>query len=386
MRKPLVKEVTSLDSLPPSPKNLSRGLTGIQPTVTEESGTPKSPLSRNQPKSYRRAANSGQNSPKHTSPRVMSSRALSIRQDSVAVPIADSSIFVGPPLVIDSTPSSPSPLSALPSWVRGEEIGRGSMGTVYQGMIRATGSMIAVKEIFIVSEEDAAMSSKLMQEVETLRTLDHPHIVRLLGFELKKESLEIFLEYVPGGSLSGVIRRFGALGQTLTRTYAEQILSGLSYLHAKQIIHRDLKAANVLISSEGRAKLADFGCSKKLSKLEATLGEKTILAQTLVGSVPWMAPELISQSGYTTKADIWSFGCLLIEMISGKPPWGDHDNNLATMLAIATSHNGPQLPVKDGEDNELTAQFKEFIESCLIRDPFKRPTAQALRRHAFLIT
>ena len=270
-------------------------------------------------------------------------------------------------------------------WLKGDEIGRGSMGLVFQGILKETGGMIAVKEVAIKSEEDAALTEKIMREVELLKQFDHPNIVKMLGYQLEGDSLEIFLEYVPGGSLHGVLKRFGALGQVLVANYTSQILSGLAYLHAKQIAHRDLKCANVLLTSDGKVKLADFGCSKRLERLEATIGDKTLFAQTFTGSVPWMAPEVISQSGHTTKADIWSVGCLVIEMLSGRPPWGPADNNFATMMQIANSKEGPPLPEVDGEGEHLTLDCQGFIKSCVNKDAALRPTAEQLRRHAFIM-
>ncbi len=129
----------------------------------------------------------------------------------------------------------------------------------------------------------------------------------------------------------------------LIRRFSWQILCGIEYLHSKQIIHRDIKGANILVTDNGIAKLADFGCSKQLvgSLCSASL-EASMFA--LKGSVPWMAPEVIKQSGCSYASDIWSFGATVIEMATGKPPWSDYTDNLAALFHVATSKDPPVVP------------------------------------------
>lgn len=135
---------------------------------------------------------------------------------------------------------------------------------------------------------------------------------RYLGTNKTDRYLYIILEYVTGGSVASMLKQFGPFSENLIRRFSYQILSGVSYLHSKGIIHRDIKGANILVTDTGVAKLADFGCSKRLPGLCSVSLEESMLA--IRGSIPWMAPEVIKQSGYGRSSDIWSFGATVIEM------------------------------------------------------------------------
>jgi mitogen-activated protein kinase kinase kinase len=219
-----------------------------------------------------------------------------------------------------------------------------------------------------------------MKEVELLQSIpSHENIVKYITHRIHNEDLEIFLEYVSGGNLYSLIRKCGGLSESLAKNYLGQILEGLAFLHAQGIWWRDLKAANCLLSADGKVKLSDFGCSKRKEKLQATFGEKTLLAETVIGSIPWMAPEVITQTGYTDKADIWSLGILSLELVLGKNPWGSgFDNAFVLMLQIATNTNGPEIPEKDAEGTPLSVNFKLFVKSCLQREPAERLSAKEL--------
>ena len=122
-----------------------------------------------------------------------------------------------------------------------------------------------------------------------------------------------------GGSLLAIVNKFGALPEEATRRYTRQILAGLEYLHFNSVIHRDIKAANVLVDRNGVCKLADFGTAKKVHELNSQKNSMT-------GTVNWMAPEVIKQEKYGRAADIWSVGCTVYEMITGQPPWSEFEN------------------------------------------------------------
>jgi mitogen-activated protein kinase kinase kinase len=162
---------------------------------------------------------------------------------------------------------------------------------------------------------------------------------------LEDDYLNIFLEYVPGGSVTALLRNYGAFEETLVKNFVRQILEGLNYLHERDIIHRDIKGANILVDNKGGIKISDFGISKKVE--DSTYNFKPILSPysdvvidlltgnrvhrpSLQGSVFWMAPEVVKQSGHTRKADIWSVGCLVVEMLTGEHPWAQ----LTQMQAI----------------------------------------------------
>lgn len=140
--------------------------------------------------------------------------------------------------------------------------------------------------------------------------------------------LNIFLEYVPGGSVATLLKNYGAFEEALVRNFVRQILQGLSYLHERDIIHRDIKGGNILVDNKGGIKISDFGISKKVE--DSILTSARVHRPSLQGSVFWMAPEVVKQTSYTLKADIWSVGCLVVEMLTGEHPWAQ----LTQMQAI----------------------------------------------------
>jgi serine/threonine protein kinase len=212
-------------------------------------------------------------------------------------------------------------------------------------------------------------------ELELYKKLNHKHIVGFTAshFDTKTWTLYIFLEYVPGGSISSMLERFGLFSEELTRNYTRQLLLGLEYLHGVRVVHRDLKGANILVSRDGIVKLTDFGASKAYRDATITDGMKS-----LRGSVFWMAPEVIKGTGYGRKADVWSLGCTVIEMLSGKHPWPDLDNHWSAMFQIAKTKDGPPRPT------EISDTARDFLDKCLHPDPKERLNASELLHHPFV--
>ena len=198
--------------------------------------------------------------------------------------------------------------------------------------------------------------------------------MKYLGSETLNSEYYIYMEYLSGGSIKSLIDKYGSLDESTIKLYTRQILDGMIYLHSKNIIHMDIKAANILVSSEGKVKLSDFGCSSKLDFGQS----KNDLIKTIKGSLPRMAPEVISQTCYSLKSDIWSLGCTLIEMASGKAPWGDFDNIMAAIYFIANSSKIPDIP------SHLSDDAKYFISQCINRDYQKRPKAAELANLKFI--
>jgi hypothetical protein len=161
-------------------------------------------------------------------------------------------------------------------WKLGYKLGSGAFGVVHIGMNTFTGKLMAVKSIKL----ERAVMKDIRREVDLLRSLDHINIVRYLGAEMDVKYLHIFQEWVPGGSLTSMISKFGAFPINVVRNYLSQILEGLAYLHDQNIMHRDLKGSNVLVSDDGVVKLADFGASKRLESLQSDL----MLSMTMRGS------------------------------------------------------------------------------------------------------
>ena len=158
----------------------------------------------------------------------------------------------------------------------------------------------------------------MKSEIRILKELKHPNIIRYIGTNLVEDmkGAGIIMEYVSGGSIRNLIGQFGRLDEQISRVYLSQILKGLVYLHSNNIIHRDLKCANVFLDSEGVIKIGDFGSSIKLNK-----GQQATQQSSIVGSLYWLAPEIAFNINYTYKSDVWSLGCLLIEMLTGNPPY-----------------------------------------------------------------
>ncbi|GBL49268.1 ATP binding [Candidozyma auris] len=267
-------------------------------------------------------------------------------------------------------------------WVQGARIGSGSFGTVVLGMDPMTGELMAVKQVPIPTgaarhnDSQRSMIEALHHEMTLLKELNHENIVRYYGSSSEGSFLNIFLEYVPGGSVQSMLQSYGPFEEPLIRNFVRQVLVGLSYLHSVDIIHRDIKGANILIDIKGTVKISDFGISKKVDSSEDREGNKQARRASLQGSVYWMAPEVVKQTAYTKKADIWSVGCLVVEMFTGKHPFPSF-SQMQAIFKIGT-HTQPQVP------EWCTAEGKDFLTKTFEIDYDKRPTASQLLCEAFL--
>lgn len=208
-------------------------------------------------------------------------------------------------------------------WRKGDLIGEGTFAKVYQCLSLTDGKLLAVKCIQI----DPDSAEKVHREVSTLRDLTHPNIVRYVQTEVAEDCIYIMMEYISGGSLRTLVTQYAGLNESLIRYYAIQILDGLAYLHANNIVHRDLKGANILLTPDGVIKLTDFGSAARLSQSAA-------ICLSIKGSPYWMAPEVVHAEGHSIKADIWSFGCVLLEMKTAKPPWSDEVQDAQKVMRL----------------------------------------------------
>lgn len=271
-------------------------------------------------------------------------------------------------------------------WRKMGLLGKGSFGSVYEG-ITTDGRLMAVKQIILPADkaQDHAEVDAMMREINLMRSMEHKNIVAYFGCQsftnqLGELVLEIFLEHCHGGSVNSLRRKFdrvnGRLSISLVRSYTKQVLEGLEYLHAKNVMHRDIKGDNVLISATGEAKLADFGCSKKVGT--GTAAE--VLTNTMVGTPLWMAPEVVDSQGigYSNAADIWSVGCFVIELF-GKKPWIVQGSALQAMFMICSSK---QLP--NGVPKGCPPDLQDFFCKCFERDMSKRPSAKQLLCHRWI--
>ncbi|KAF8632574.1 hypothetical protein AX15_001784 [Amanita polypyramis BW_CC] len=279
-----------------------------------------------------------------------------------------------------STVSETSPSNAPTfKWVRGELIGKGTYGRVYLAMNANTGEMMAVKQVELpqtASDRNDSRQTTVVQalklESETLKDLDHPNIVQYLGFEETPTNLSIFLEYVPGGSVGSCLLKHGRFDENVTKSFTRQILDGLYYLHSKGILHRDLKADNILVEMSGVCKISDFGISKRTDDDAHT---------AMQGTVFWMAPEVVDtqKKGYNFKVDIWSVGCVVLEMWAGKRPWMGEEW-FAVMLKLYQSKLPPPVP----NDVKLSELADDFRQRCFAINPEERATAAELMAHPYL--
>lgn len=272
-------------------------------------------------------------------------------------------------------------------WMKGALIGQGSFGCVYLALHAVTGELLAVKQVESPSpgansqgdSRKKGMIEALKREISLLRDLRHPNIVQYLGCSSSADFLNIFLEYVPGGSVQTMLNSYGALPEPLVRSFVRQILTGLSYLHNQDIIHRDIKGANILVDNKGTIKISDFGISKKLEATNILSGANNNKHRpSLQGSVFWMAPEVVKQTSYTRKADIWSLGCLVVEMMTGSHPFPDC-SQLQAIFKIGGGKAAPTIP------DHASDEAKEFLAQTFEIDHNLRPSADQLMLSSFLV-
>jgi len=289
-------------------------------------------------------------------------------------------------------------------WQQGNFVGGGSFGSVYAAINLDSGHLMAVKEIRL---QDPLLvptiAGQIRDEMNVLEVLDHPNVVSYHGIEVHRDKVYIFMEFCSGGSLAGLLEHGRIEDEQVIMVYALQLLEGLAYLHESGIVHRDIKPesqsflpslcsehgqlthTDILLNHNGVIKYVDFGAAKVIARQGKTLvaaDPNAKAKKSMTGTPMYMSPEVIKgeNPGRAGAVDVWSLGCVILEMATGRPPWASLDNEWAIMYQIAGG-TSPQLPSMD----QLSPQGIDFLQKCFVRDPKKRASAAELLQHEWIM-
>ncbi|XP_039269293.1 serine/threonine-protein kinase 4-like [Styela clava] len=248
-----------------------------------------------------------------------------------------------------------------------EKLGEGSYGCVFKAIYKEAGQVVAIKQVPVESD-----LQEIIKEIAIMQQCDSPYVVKYFGSYFKNTDLWIVMEYCGAGSVSDIIRlRRKTLIEEQIGTILRDTLKGLEYLHFMRKIHRDIKAGNILLNTDGNSKLADFGVAGQLTD---TMAKRN----TVIGTPFWMAPEVIQEIGYDCVADVWSLGITAIEIAEGKPPYSD----IHPMRAIFMIPTNPPPTFRNPE--KWSMEFIDFVSKCLVKSPEQRATATQLLQHPFI--
>jgi len=250
-----------------------------------------------------------------------------------------------------------------------DEIGKGRFAIVYRARHHETGQIVAIKESNL-NPSDLHLLPTIQREAGLLQKLDHPNIVKIYEVVNTRKKVYFILEYVNQGDLFKRLKQSGSFAEPVVSKYIQQVLFGLNYLHSQNIIHRDIKSANLLIDTSGTIKLADFGTAKIVDATQKNM--------TVIGTPFWMAPEIIDLATCSVTADIWSLGCTCIELLTGQPPYF----HFPTITALYKICEEDHPPIPKG----ISEQLEDFlIRGCFIKDPVKRSSAEKLLQHPWIV-
>ena len=257
------------------------------------------------------------------------------------------------------------------------KLGKGSYGSVYKAIHKDSKQILAIKQVPVDND-----LQEIIKEISIMQQCDSPHVVKYYGTYFKGSELWIVMEFCGAGSVLDIMKLRGktanqsnktvkTFDETQIATILRGTLKGLEYLHLRKKIHRDIKAGNILLTSEGHSKLADFGVA---AQLDNTVAKRV----TLIGTPLWMAPEVIQEIGYDCVADIWSLGITALQMAEGKVPYMAMHPVRAMFMIIG------KPPPSFSEPDKWSQEFIEFVSRCLVKNSQNRATASDLLKDDFI--
>lgn len=256
------------------------------------------------------------------------------------------------------------------TFIPGEILSENSQSTIYKCLNVTDGNILIAK-----TYPNPKLKPKYENESKILSLLSHPNIIAYKSNEIINNIPFVFTEYLSGGSIKKIIDIYGKLPDTLIRKYTKEILNGLKYINSLNIIHCDIKCANIFLDgATGTCKIGDFGSAKQLQgKLDKCKG--------LIGTLPWCAPEVICGEEYGMRCDIWSLGCTVLEMVTGKNPWDEKkiDNYYQCVNIIGKGNDIPAIP------EYISESLKKFLLKCLVRKEGDRADVDELLKDEFII-
>jgi len=252
-----------------------------------------------------------------------------------------------------------------------EKIGEGAAGEVFRATHNPTGKVVAIKQMEINGDN----LPLLITEIGIMKTSHHANVVEFFdSYIVGDQQLWVVMEFMDGGCLTDILELFEdiKMKEPEIAFCCKETMKALSYIHSLNRIHRDIKSDNLLLSTDGKVKLADFGYAAQLTQRKQK-------RNTVVGTPYWMAPELIRGHDYGTKVDVWSLGIMLMEMVEGEPPYMEFPPLRA--LFLITTKGIPPLK----EPHKWSNDLNDFFNKCIEKDAEKRPSAQELLKHPFLV-